>query len=154
MQQQTAPLRLTPITWKKATRFVSQYHRHHGPPHGHKFSIAVEDQAGNLVGVAIVGRPLARRLDDGWTVELTRCCTLGTPNACSMLYGAARRIAKEIGYRRIITYTLASEAGVSLKAAGWVPTTETRGGSWDRTARPRIDRHPTMPKVRWECLLS
>ena len=146
-------LRLTPITWRDAIQFVSQNHRHHLPPRGHKFSIAVQDAAGNLVGVAISGRPVARHLDDGWTVEVTRCCTLGAQNACSMLYGAARRIAKEIGYKRIITYTLANESGVSLRAACWVPVAATKAESWSRPRRYRIDRHPIVPKVRWECLL-
>ena len=150
----TPSLRLAPVTWRSARQFVSEHHRHHVPPRGHRFSIAVNDEAGNLVGVAIVGRPVARHLDDGWTVEVTRCCTLGASNACSMLYGAARRIAKEIGYKRIITYTLATESGASLRAAGWTQIAETEGGSWHRTSRPRNDRHPLVRKHRWECLLS
>jgi hypothetical protein len=129
-------------------------HRHHGPPRGHKFSLAIRDDGGKLVGVAIVGRPVARQLEDGWTVEVTRCCTLGATNACSMLYSASRRIAKEMGYRRIITYTLASESGVSLKAAGWVPVAQTKAESWSRSRRHRIDKHPIVPKVRWECSLQ
>ena len=152
---QYAPLlRLAPVTWRTARHFVSQHHRHHMPPRGHKFSIAVEDEAGSLVGVAIVGRPVARHLDDGWTVEVTRCCTLGAENACSMLYGAARRIAKEIGYKRIVTYTFATESGVSLRAAGWSLVANTDGGSWDRPSRPRNDRHPLVRKNRWECVLA
>src|SRR5437870_1633786 len=111
-------MRIVPITLRAACAFVAAHHRHHPPPRGHKFSLAVDD-GGHLAGVAIVGRPVARALDDGFTLEVLRVCTLGTKNACSMLYGAARRIAKEMGYRRIVTYTLASEPGTSLRASGW-----------------------------------
>lgn len=98
-------LNLQPITFEEACEFVRRHHRHHVPPQGHKFSIAVNDGE-KVVGVIIVGRPVARHLDDGWTLEVTRCCTDGTRNACSMLYGAARRTAWALGYRRLITYTL------------------------------------------------
>lgn len=146
--------RPAPITWRHAQEFVSEHHRHHLPPRGHKLSISVRDDAGQLAGVAILGRPVARHLDDGWTVEVTRCCTLGATNACSMLYGTARRIAKEMGYRRIITYTLATESGVSLRAAGWTCVGATDGGSWNRPSRRRTDKHPVTPKLRWESLLD
>src|SRR5205085_12020733 len=132
---------------------VAAHRRHHPPPRGHKWSIAVEEQ-GQIVGVAIVGRPVARALDDGFTLEVTRLCVRpGVPNACSMLYGAARRVAKEMGYRRIVTYTLAAEPGTSLRASGWTDAADVPGRSWSRTSRPRTDRHPTTDKRRWECLL-
>ena len=143
----------TPITLRQARQFVARHHRHHGPPRGHKFSIgATLRQAGasRLVGVVIVGRPVARALDDGFTAEITRCCTDGTRNACSLLYGAAWRAARAMGYRRIITYTLADEPGRSLHAAGFVCTGTVRGGSWNCPSRPRDDDHPTGPKKRWE----
>jgi hypothetical protein len=89
-------------------------------------------------------------MDNGWTLEVTRCCTDQTRNACSMLYAAAWRAAKALGYRRLITYTLASEGGSSLKAAGWKVIHQTRAQSWDRQSRPRVDKHPTVQKLLWE----
>lgn len=112
-------LRLVPISLKDANAYVSKHHRHHGPTVGHKFSIACADTQGNIVGVAIVGRPVSRVLDDKYTLEVNRLCTDGTRNACSMLYSAAWRAARAMGYRKIITYTLESETGKSLKSAGW-----------------------------------
>jgi hypothetical protein len=101
--------------------------------------------------VAIVGRPVSRHLDDGWTVEVTRLCALeDTPNACSMLYAAAWRAARALGYRRCITYTLASEPGTSLTAAGWTLLGERGGGPWSRADRPRVDTHPLEQKQLWE----
>lgn len=96
-------LTLTPINLKTANAFVQQHHRHHKPTRGHKFSIGVSDN-GALVGVAICGRPVARRLDDGYTLEVNRLCTDGTPNACSILYAAAYRAARAMGYNKVITY--------------------------------------------------
>ena len=98
-------IELTPITFKEACAFVERHHRHHKPSRGHKFSVAVSSD-GEVVGVAMVGRPVARPMDDGWTLEVNRCCTDGAKNACSMLYGAAWRAAKAMGYKRLITYTL------------------------------------------------
>jgi hypothetical protein len=144
-------VQIIPITFGAAIAFIQAHHRHHRPPVGCKFCLAVADR-GVVVGVLTAGRPVARLLDDGRTIEVTRCCTDGTRNACSMLYGAARRIARDMGYRRIITYTLTAEAGASLKASGWRRAAETRGGSWDRPARRRADRHPVAAKVRWECM--
>jgi hypothetical protein len=142
-------MRIAPITLRAACAFVKAHHRHHLPPRGHKFSVAAEDD-GQVVGVAIVGRPVARVLDDGFTLEVTRVCTTGRKNACSMLYGAARRIAKEMGYRKIQTYTLASERGTSLKASDWRCVVLVEGQFWDRRGRRRQDNHPTAAKQRWE----
>jgi len=114
---------------------------------GHKFSIGLRDS--ELRGVAIVGRPVSRVMDNGETLEVTRCCTDGTPNACSMLYGAARRATFALGYDRLITYTLASEAGSSLRAAGWKLIGLRKGGSWNVPSRPRTDKHPTGKKLLW-----
>ena len=143
-------LTVVPCTLAEANAFVVQHHRHHGPVVGHKFSLAVADESGEVRGVAIVGRPVARMLHDGWTLEVTRVATDGTHNACSALYGAARRAAFALGYRRIGTYTLASESGSSLRGAGWHVVGESGGGSWSRKNRPRVDKHPTQGKFRWE----
>ena len=144
-------LQLQPITYAEACQFIETHHRHHLPPVGWKFGIAVNDGQ-QVVGVVTVGRPVARGLDNGWTLEVTRCCTDGTKNAASMLYGAAWRAAKALGYRRLVTYTLAEEAGTSLTAAGWRALYQTAGGSWDCPSRPRIDRHPTGQKTLWEAV--
>lgn len=141
-----------PIGLKEAGRFVGALHRHHGEPQGGKFAIGAEKD-GTLVGVAITGRPVARRLDNGRNAEVTRLCTDGTPNACSLLYGAAARAAKAMGYERIYTYILASESGDSLRAAGWIRDRESPGGSWSVASRPRQDKHPLEPKVRWVRIL-
>ena len=104
-------------------------------------------------GVAIVGRPVARLLDDGWTLEVNRTCTDGAKNANSMLYGACRRVAFGLGYRKLITYTLPEEGGASLNAAGWKCIGEAGSGTWNRKARPRVDLHPLQTKLRWEVLI-
>ena len=142
-------LELQPITYQEACNFIDEHHSHHLPPQGWKFGIAVNDGE-KVVGVVTVGRPVARHLDDGWVLEVTRCCTDGTKNAASKLYGAAWRACKALGYKRLITYTLIEEKGTSLKAAGWKSLYETKGGSWFTPSRPRVDKHPTEQKVLWE----
>ena len=138
-----------PIDLAEANAFVTQHHRHHVPVIGHKFSIGAS--LGDLiVGVVIVGRPVARGRDDGMTLEVTRLATDGTRNACSFLYGAAARATFALGYSRIGTYILASEPGTTLKAAGWRLIGEVRGRSWDCQSRPRVDKHPTQDKLLWE----
>jgi hypothetical protein len=147
-------LSLVPVTFKQANAFIAAHHRHHKPPRGMKFCLGI-DSDGTLVGVATVGRPVARHLDDGYTLEVNRSCTDGTRHVNSMLYGAAWRAAKALGYRRLITYThasflgplceaatrygscahgscaaiLAGESGASLRAAGWrvIAELEPRG---------------------------
>lgn len=144
-----ARLTVTPITLREANAFVAQHHRHHRPTRGCICCVAVSE--GDVVrGVAIIGRPVSRRLQDGWTAEVLRCCTDGTPNACSMLYGAAWRAARALGYRRLVTYTLPEEGGASLRGAGWTCIGQAGGGSWSREGRPRVDLHPTQEKLRWE----
>lgn len=142
---------LVPVSLREANAYVAEHHRHHGPTRGHKFAVAVGTLDGVMRGVAIAGRPVSRHLDDGTTLEVLRVCTDGTLNACSMLYGAVRRAGIALGYPPscIITYTLASETGSSLRASGWVLDGETAGGSWWRAARPREDKAPTEPKLRW-----
>ncbi|WP_116378603.1 XF1762 family protein [Cupriavidus taiwanensis] len=142
-------LRVVPVSFAEANAFVSQHHRHHKPVVGTKFCVAVAD-GDDVAGVALVGRPVARALDDGWTLEVNRCCTNGARNACSMLYSAAWRAARALGYRKLITYTLPEEGGASLRAAGWRVVAQTDGGSWDCPSRPRVDQHPTQGKLRWE----
>jgi len=142
-------LQIVPIALDEANAFVARHHRHHEPVVGHKFSLAVADDAA-IRGVAIVSRPTARMSNDGWTLEVTRVATDGCPNACSALYGGAWRAAKALGYRRLITYILGSESGTSLRAAGWGLVGEAGGGSWSRRERPRVDKHPLQTKLRWE----
>jgi len=141
-------LDLQPIAYKEACTFIEMHHRHHLPPQGWKFGVAVNDGE-KVVGVITVGRPVARNLDNGWTLEVTRCCTDGTKNAASMLYGAAWRASRALGYKRLITYTLVSEPGTSLIAAGYIKLYETDGGSWDCKSRPRVDKAPTGQKSLW-----
>ena len=143
-------LKVVPIHLKAANAYVREHHRHHGPVVGYKFAVAVATEDDVIRGVAIVGRPVARRLDDGLTLEVNRLATDGTPNACSALYGASWRVAKELGYLRLVTYILSTEPGISLRAAGWTCVGEAGGGSWSVPSRPREDKHPTEKKVRWE----
>jgi len=142
-------LTIVPVTLEEANAFVTAHHRHHRPVPGAKFCLAVAKEL-TIVGVAIVGRPIARMLDNGWTLEVNRTCTDGTKNANSMLYGACRRAAFALGYRKLITYTLPTESGVSLTAAGWKCIGKAGGGNWSRESRPRVDTHPTQEKLRWE----
>jgi hypothetical protein len=154
---ETVRLRLVPINLGDARKFIGQHHRHNLPPVGWRFGVAVAMKDGTVVGVAMAGRPVARMLDDGRTLEVTRTCTLGTPNANSMLYGATARAAKALGYDRLITYTLAEETGSSLRAAGWEKDADVPGeASWSRPSRPAIqtdifgnERRPPGDKVRW-----
>lgn len=133
----TAKLRLTAVSFEQACAFVTAHHRHHAPPVGHKFSLGamLGDQR---VGVAIVGRPVARVLDDSRTLEVTRLATDGTPTAASFLYAAARQATYALGYDRLVTYTQHGETGASLRGAGWrwVANRPARPG-WDRPSRPR-----------------
>ncbi len=146
-------MELKPISVKHASSFVRANHRHHDAPQGAKFALAAW-HGGELVGVAMVGRPVSRMLDDGMTAEVIRVATDGTPNACSFLYGAAKRAAQAMGYRKVVTYTLAEESGASLRAVGWDRIGVAGGGSWSRKARTRTDHHPIQTKIRWECLIN
>lgn len=142
-------LELQPISFRECCDFIKRHHRHHTPPVGWKFGIAVNDGE-KVVGVIAVGRPVARAIDNGWTLEVTRCCTDGTRNACSALYSTAWRAAKALGYKRLVTYTLKSEVGSSLKAAGWKELYVTKGGSWNCPSRHRVSKAPTCQKRLWE----
>lgn len=167
-------IELRPVTRDEARAFIRANHRHHGFPVGFLWLHGIHDWNGEIVGVAVVGRPVARALDDGLTAEVTRCCTNGAPNGCSMLYAASERAAKAKGYRRGLTYLLASEwdryqhrdtgearcdpalvfdsewkhiGGASVRAAGWQELWRVNGRSWDTPSRPRSDNHPTEDKV-------
>ena len=144
-------LDLVPLTLKEAVLFVEQLHRHHRAPVGGRFAIGAALE-GEIVGVAIVGRPVARALQDEWTAEVTRLCTDGTENACSKLYAAAWRAWRAMGGRRLITYTLPSEGGTSLRAAGWRVVGQVQGREWDTPSRPRVEAGgvQTLDKLRWE----
>lgn len=140
-------LRIIPCTYKFASDYVNRYHRHHNAPVGCKFCIAVSD-GDDIHGVAICGRPLSRYLDNGYTCEVLRVCTDGTYNACSMLYGACCRIAKGMGYTKIITYTLMSENGASLKASGFANEGLAGGVMWTGV-RSKNNALPHEKKNRW-----
>lgn len=149
-------LEIVPVTQREARRFVAEHHRHNGPDRGDVIRAGLA-RDGELVAVATAGRPKAAGLQDGRTLEVTRVCTLGDENACSRLYGALCRAAKALGWRRVVTYTLASEPGSSLRAAGFVREAEIPERSWaDESGRARYAENllgeratPEGPKVRW-----
>lgn len=141
-------LKAVPIELKQANAFVDKLHRHHDSVYRDKFRIGCE-MDGKLVGIVQIARPVSRMLDDGKTCEVVRLCTDGTKNVCSFLYSRAARIAKEMGYNKIITYILDSENGVSLIASGWHKEADTKGQNWSRPSRPRSTTAPTCNKQRW-----
>lgn len=146
-------LALQPISQAEARAFVRQHHRHAKPDQGAKFCIGVSDGK-NVVGVAVVGRPRARHLDDGWTVEVTRLCTDGTRNVVSKLMRGVKQTCAGMGYRRLITYTLESEGGASMRASGMKLVALRDGGrSWNCQSRPRVDTSHPDQKALWECAL-
>ena len=142
-------MKLKPMRLRAANAFIDTYHRHHQAVAGCNFCLSVVD-GDEVLGVAIVGRPLARALDTGTIAEVTRLCVKpDVKHACSMLYAASARACKAIGYERIITYILESESGVSLIAAGWAFEENTIGRSWTTPARPRANKTNTENKKRW-----
>lgn len=152
-------MEIRPISLAQANAFIIDKHRHHDKVQGHKFSIACY-KGDKLVGVATVGRPVSRRLDNGQVLEVTRLCTDGTYNACSMLYSRCAKICKDMGYKKIITYILDTENGSSLKASGWrCEEKSAGGGSWSCQSRPRETtvinlfgektKYPINKKQRW-----
>ena len=152
-KNKTTRLEIVPMTLREANAYVEQHHRHHGPVAGQKYSIGLSDGE-KIVGVAIVGRPVSRHLDDGWTLEVNRLCTDGTKNACSMLYAAAWRAARAMGYKRLVTYILESENGASLRAAGWKCVGQAGGLRWTGERRPEVDLYPAQMKIRFEQTVS
>lgn len=126
-----------PMELKDAQNFINAHHIHHQASHRDKFRIAASDGK-NIIGVIQVGRPISRALYDGHTLEVLRLCTTGEKDVCSFLYSRAARIAKEMGYTKIITYILESEPGTSLRASGWKLEADGVGGSdWNVPSRPR-----------------
>lgn len=144
------PLDLVPLKRKEAQEWIRKYHRHSGVPVGDIIRVGLSVD-GEIVGVAVAGRPVARALDDGRTLEITRVCTTGYENACSMLYGALCRAGKALGFKVAITYTLASEPGSSVKASGFALDAELKPGkTWDTPSRPRAtEKRSTEAKRRW-----
>ena len=149
-------LTIVPLTLRAAAQYIAEHHRHHKPPRGHRFSLGVIDAEGSLHGVAVVGRPSARALDDGLTVEVTRTCTDGHPNANSALYGAAWRAARAMGFRRLVTYTQEGESGASLRAVGATKVADLppRKGWADSSVALKALRDPVgsggVARARWE----
>ena len=149
---------LVPVTLKEARGFVGKHHRHNLPQVGHKFSVGLANDDEELIGIATASRPVGRHLDDGLTLEITRVATTGERNANSKLYGAISRAAFALGYRRLVTYTLVTESGSSLKASGWVEDLEYQSADpkgWEsRMGRDQQDlfgnnRRPPEAKRRW-----
>ncbi len=147
-------LTIIPCTIREACEFVRSFHRHNKPPQGGLFAVGASDGA-HMVGVAIVGRPVARRLQDGGTAEVTRCCVVDEAprGTCSALYGACWRAARALGWRRLVTYTLASESGASMRGAGWRVVAERpagQPGAWQ--SRPGREWQPVVgqAKLLWE----
>ena len=152
------PLRVVPVALSEVQKFVGTLHRHNQAPKRYRFAVGDQNaETGDLVGVAAAAQPVARLLDDGKTIEVIRSCTDGTPNVNSMLYGAMTRAAKALGFERMITYTLESESGSSLKAAGWtVDRTGLAPQTWNRPnrSRPDVDMFgsrlpPLENRIRW-----
>ena len=142
---------LVPITLREANDFIRQYHRHNKPGVGARFCLAAEE-AGEIVGVAVIGRTTARLLHGPKVAELTRVCSKPTApkNTCSFLYAAGRRVWQSMGGERLITYTLQSESGASLRAAGFAIESKLEGGQWNRPNRSRQDQPVcSEPKLRW-----
>lgn len=143
---------VVPASSADVAAWIARVHRNHKPPAGDVFRLALVDETGTVRGVASVGRPVARMLDDGWTLEVNRVATDGVRNGCSLLYGACRRIAWTMGYRKIVTYTLPEEGGASLRAAGWACDGAAGGGEWSVASRPRAASARPDPKLRWSCV--
>ena len=147
VRENSISLEIRPITYQQARQFIIQYHRHHGPPQGCKYCVGAFIGE-KMVACAVCGRPVSRMLDNGQTCEITRLCSDGTPNACSFLYGACCRIAKAMGYKRMITYTLISENGASLRASNFLYDGIAGGIKWTGS-RDRGQKVPAEMKNRW-----
>lgn len=142
-------LEIVPMSISDAKVFLRRHHRHHPRVQGALFAIGLASGS-RIVGAVLVGRPVARMLQDGWTCEITRLVTDGTRNACSKLYRAAWRAARAMGYRRLVTYTLPEEGGSSLRGAGFKLVGVAGGGDWHRANRPRVETELQQRKFRWE----
>lgn len=149
-------LTIVPLDQDEAKAWINRVHRHHPAPTGDKFRAAVADETGMIRGVYMAGRPVGRWEDDDYMVEVLRVATDGCPNANSALYGAARRAAFALGYLRVITYTLKSESGASLRASGYRIVAERKARSWQQSsrARPRVDTNSVtdQEKLLWDAV--
>jgi hypothetical protein len=154
MSAHQSRLRVVPCVYRDASRYVTRFHRHHIAPRGTRFALAVVDADGLVRGVALVGRPVARHMDDGFTLEVNRVATDGCANACSALYGAAKRAAKALGYAKLVTYIRADEPGTSLKAAGWSREATVPPASWNVPSRMRQDKTEVVPRTRFVCHIT
>lgn len=143
-------MKVTPLTLRQANEYIEKNHRHHKPVQGHRFSIGAVDNAGSILGVAVVGRPVARMVNAYDVAEVTRLCTAGEKNVCSFLYSACARICREMGFKKIQTYILETETGGSLAASGWTYEGPAGGGQWKHTdGKKRRDDQPIDKKSRW-----
>lgn len=154
MSSTQSKLELTPSTLADAKAFVAEVHRHHGPPVGHRFSVGCKDDDGVVRAVMVMGRAVAPKTDQYAILEVTRVASDGCPNACSFLYGAACRIHRVHGFKFAQTFTLTSEPGTSLIAAGWKPvaltdSSKTHKGGWGSRGGRKTAQ--AGPKIRWEC---
>lgn len=141
-------MEIRPITFKQASEFINKYHRHHNATVGCKFCIGLYHKD-SLIGCAVCGRPVSRYYDNGLTCEINRVCVIeGYKNGCSMLYGACCRIAKNMGYKKIITYTLKSENGASLRASNFICEGQSGGTHWTGK-RNKAQSIPNEFKKRW-----
>lgn len=148
-------LRVVPATLAQANDVVARLHRHHKPARGHRFSLLAVNKDGVVVGACIVGRPVARMVDQYNVFEVTRLVTDGTKNACSILYAAAARAAQAMGAEKIQTYILDCEPGTSLRAAGWAEEATVVGRDWNAPSRGgRRTDQPMDDKKRWAKLLN
>lgn len=142
-----------PVSQKEACEFVQNFHRHNKPPQGSIFCVGVSNGAA-LVGVAIVGRPVARTLDNGVTLEVTRCCVVNEApkGTCSFLYARCWQAAKALGWKKLITYTLQTESGASLRGAGWKVVAELKANNQGWLSRPGREWQTVVgqAKLRWE----
>lgn len=145
---------LTPVSFRQACSFINEHHRHHMAPQGMKFALGLSNGE-RLIGVLTAGRPVSRHRDNGYTLEVTRLCVnKAYIHSCSKLYAAARRVAREMGYHSLITYTLDEESGTSLRAAGFQLLGKSLGGSWNSLGRQRVDKHPIGQKKYWMLNIS
>lgn len=144
-------LTIKPVSLQESNEFIEQYHNTHKRIYGFKFGVGIVNEDNKLIGVATAGRPVSRHLDDGYTIEITRVCTNHSEkNMSSRLIGALSRASKALGYKKIISYTLVEEEGISFKASNFSPVHTTKAETWNRDKRKRIDKAPIGKKIRWE----
>lgn len=141
-------MKLAPCTVKAALKQVREWHRHLPELQGGLFAAQCIDDDGNCLGVAVAGNP-AQEWQGTGRIVISRVATSGAENACSMLYGALCRAAKALGYSEVWTYTLPTEPGTSLRAAGFIDMGMSDGGEHSRKSRLRKPAKHPEPKRRW-----